>query len=140
MIQGLPQQQRVYQGLAAHVFTLEAVDGVAADDKTCDVPVVEGDTGQVAALAEQERGLEDIGGLVVGHFVSPPWCAPLRKPAGCDRKRISSASRRGFCGARQLQSRQRMEVDGLFLLSDSHKKLKKFQSVFLICLTASNCI
>jgi hypothetical protein len=65
MVQRLPQMHRVYQGGAGLVFPVELMDANAGDHEGGYHALIEGDAGQVTAVAEQEGPQEDIRGLVV---------------------------------------------------------------------------
>jgi hypothetical protein len=65
MVQGLSQMNGIHQGSAGLVFPIELVDAVAGNNEGGYHPIIEADTGQIAAVAEQERPQEDICGLVV---------------------------------------------------------------------------
>ncbi len=68
MVQGFPQDYRIYQGSSCVVIAVQLMQVLSGEGEGGYVPVVERNTGQVAAVAQKECSLEYIGGFVVGHF------------------------------------------------------------------------
>jgi len=119
---------RVHQGLAGSVFMIEPVEIVAADLKGGNASgrVLDPDSAQVATFGQDECPDEDIRGLVMlGDKSSPPFAPPTWIfPERYDRRRVSSASRRGVSQAHQLSP-----------LAKDRKLMGFFLNIFLPSIT-----
>jgi len=70
VVQGFSQDYRIHQGTPCVVIAVQLLQVLSGKRKGGYLPVIERNTGQIAATAQKECSLEYVCGLVMGHGIT----------------------------------------------------------------------